>query len=334
MDPHHVQLAMPQGREDDARAFYGGILGLTEIAKPAALAARGGGWFRLGRVEIHIGVEEPSAPARKAHPCIRVRDLSVSAERLRNAGVSVGDHDDDLPGHRRFYTVDPFGNRLELAQARPSAAAISVPDVFLSTGWRMVDVLRRLDSSVWTQDSALEGYTVSGLAAHTARAVQTVAAYLDAPPPPPEAAVVDAAGYVVRALADHDPVTSDFHTSVRARGDAAAQAGCRAVADAAAEALNLLTPRLSATRQDQVIAVLDGIAISLGDYLRTRIVELVVHLDDLSASVGDLTYELDDSAWRITAEVLAAVAVARLGGPEVVRSLSRAERHPGPVCAL
>lgn len=111
----HVQLAAPPGCEDDARRFFGGLLDLEEIEKPEPLRGRGGVWFRLGSHELHIGVEESFAPARKAHPALRVRgeELDVVAARLAAAGECV-DWDDSLPGRRRFYTADPWGNRIEI----------------------------------------------------------------------------------------------------------------------------------------------------------------------------------------------------------------------------
>jgi catechol 2,3-dioxygenase-like lactoylglutathione lyase family enzyme len=112
---HHVQLAMPPGQEDAARAFYGRVLGLTEIAKPAVLAGRGGAWFRGDGIELHLGVEDDFRPARKAHPGLLVADLDERAARLAAAGHPVT-WDGDFPGMRRFYTADPFGNRLELLQ--------------------------------------------------------------------------------------------------------------------------------------------------------------------------------------------------------------------------
>jgi len=117
---HHVQLACPPGTEDALRAFYAGVLGLPEIAKPPALAARGGcwfrgSWFRDQNVELHIGVEPDFRPARKAHPGLLVPDLDEMAQRLRAAGYPVIP-DDDFPGMRRFYTEDPHGNRLEFLQ--------------------------------------------------------------------------------------------------------------------------------------------------------------------------------------------------------------------------
>ncbi|MGN6522362.1 MAG: methyltransferase domain-containing protein [Actinomycetes bacterium] len=113
---HHVQLAAPPGSEPVLREFYSGVLGLPEIAKPAVLAARGGAWFRSGALELHLGVEEDFQPARKAHPGLRLPDvaaLQAVAERLEAAGYAVT-WDDGFPGHRRLYTADPHGNRLEL----------------------------------------------------------------------------------------------------------------------------------------------------------------------------------------------------------------------------
>ena len=111
----HVQLAAPTGCEDDARAFYGGLLGLVELQKPAALSGRAGVWFALADRQLHIGVEEGFVPAHKAHPALAVhgRALDTLAARLHAAGAPV-DWDDALPGVRRFYTVDPWGNRIEL----------------------------------------------------------------------------------------------------------------------------------------------------------------------------------------------------------------------------
>lgn len=104
------------GGEDRARGFYGEVLGLEEIPKPPVLAARGGAWFRGGSLEIHLGVEEPFAPAKRAHPGIVTQDLETLRARLAAAGVDVR-ADDLFPGYQRFYVDDCFGNRLEFLQA-------------------------------------------------------------------------------------------------------------------------------------------------------------------------------------------------------------------------
>lgn len=111
---HHVQLAIPPGAEDAARRFYADVLGLTEIDKPVPLATRGGCWFRTDDLEIHLGVEDPFAPARKAHPGILVRGgFDGLVSRLEEHGIPTTP-DDNFPGFRRVYLADPFGNRLEL----------------------------------------------------------------------------------------------------------------------------------------------------------------------------------------------------------------------------
>ena len=106
---------MPSGGDDEARRFYGGVLGMAEVPKPPALAARGGAWFRAGSVELHLGVESEFVAARKAHPGIGVDDIEGLAARLERAGVTVR-WDDRFPGQRRFYAQDPFGNRLEFLE--------------------------------------------------------------------------------------------------------------------------------------------------------------------------------------------------------------------------
>jgi len=114
----HVQLAMPAGREAEARAFYSGLLGIPEIVKPPVLAARGGAWFESGRLKIHLGVDRDFRPAQKAHPGLLVSDLEALIERLRAAGLAIVD-DEPLAGYLRVFVNDPFGNRLELMEPRP-----------------------------------------------------------------------------------------------------------------------------------------------------------------------------------------------------------------------
>jgi catechol 2,3-dioxygenase-like lactoylglutathione lyase family enzyme len=113
----HVQVAIPAGGEAVARAFYSGALGMTEVAKPAALAGRGGCWFTAGSAVLHLGVEEPFSPARKAHPAFLVTELDALGDRLAAAGYSCVRADGEIPGVRRFHTFDPFGNRIEFQQA-------------------------------------------------------------------------------------------------------------------------------------------------------------------------------------------------------------------------
>jgi|SRR6478609_7334603 catechol 2,3-dioxygenase-like lactoylglutathione lyase family enzyme len=112
----HIQIAMPPGGEDAARTFYGGLLGLPEVPKPTPLAVRGGCWFVRGDVQLHLGVEAGFRPAGKAHPAFRIAGLDELATALAAAGHRV-DWDDELPGVRRCYTDDPFGNRIELIAA-------------------------------------------------------------------------------------------------------------------------------------------------------------------------------------------------------------------------
>jgi GNAT superfamily N-acetyltransferase len=107
----HVQVAAPAGGEEEARAFYGELLGLPELPKPERLRPRGGVWFAVGDQQLHVGIEESFAPARKAHPALavpRAHELRALAERLESAGRTVSW---DGP---RFYVEDPFGNRVEL----------------------------------------------------------------------------------------------------------------------------------------------------------------------------------------------------------------------------
>lgn len=108
----HVQLAMPRGAEGAARAFWIGLVGMSEIEKPATLAGRGGLWLRAGAAELHLGVEDPFAPARKAHPCLVHDSLDELAERLSENGHAPH-WDDAIRGRRRFFCEDPFGNRIE-----------------------------------------------------------------------------------------------------------------------------------------------------------------------------------------------------------------------------
>ena len=116
---NHVQLAAPRGCEARARWFFGDLLGLAEVPKPEALRGRGGVWFALDAdQQLHVGVEEPFAAARKAHSALAVAAalLDALAAALAAAGVEVL-WDEAIPGVRRFYVADPWGNRVEIMGA-------------------------------------------------------------------------------------------------------------------------------------------------------------------------------------------------------------------------
>ena len=111
----HIQLAMPEGEEARARAFFTGVLGMAELVKPESLAGRGGCWFACGAQELHLGVEAGFRPAKKAHPAFLVADLEAVQVQLEAAGVPIM-HQPPLPDARRIFVKCPFGNRLELIE--------------------------------------------------------------------------------------------------------------------------------------------------------------------------------------------------------------------------
>jgi catechol 2,3-dioxygenase-like lactoylglutathione lyase family enzyme len=117
----HVQIAAPADCEAAARRFFGELVGLAEIEKPEPLRARGGAWFALGDRRLHVGVEADFEPARKAHVGLRLgaAELDELAERLAAAGAPVT-WGETLPGERRFYSEDPWGNRIEFLASAPS----------------------------------------------------------------------------------------------------------------------------------------------------------------------------------------------------------------------
>jgi ribosomal-protein-serine acetyltransferase len=121
----HVQLAMPQGQEDAARAFYGGLLGFHEVAKPENLAGRGGVWFESCSVKLHLSVESDFRPARKAHPALLVFGLNALVARLQTVGVATM-RDEPLTGFDRVHVSDPFGNRIELMEPTESPSLLDI----------------------------------------------------------------------------------------------------------------------------------------------------------------------------------------------------------------
>jgi catechol 2,3-dioxygenase-like lactoylglutathione lyase family enzyme len=112
----HIQIAMPAGEEEQARAFYINLLGFTEIPKPPELAKRGGAWFESGLTQLHLGVESDFRPARKAHPAFLVDDLDALLANIQAAGFEVDTSQPALDGYQRAHVFDPFGNRIELME--------------------------------------------------------------------------------------------------------------------------------------------------------------------------------------------------------------------------
>ena len=110
----HIQLAAPLGTEDEARKFYE-MLGFEEVEKPPLLRGNGGVWFQTGSINLHIGIEESFIPSAKAHPAFQVLNIDGLIDMLNSRGVTVNP-DEKLPGARRFYISDPFGNRLEFLE--------------------------------------------------------------------------------------------------------------------------------------------------------------------------------------------------------------------------
>jgi catechol 2,3-dioxygenase-like lactoylglutathione lyase family enzyme len=140
---HHVQVACPAGGEDDARRFYGAALGLTEVGKPRDLQGRGGAWFRAYDVrgsvtaELHVGVEDPFAPARKAHPAFVVDDLERVVAALAAGGFEVDlSQEHSFAGHRRVHTYDPHGNRVEMLQPEGGSATEQAREPAAAAGSR------------------------------------------------------------------------------------------------------------------------------------------------------------------------------------------------------
>ena len=112
----HVQIAMPAGEEEKARAFYVNLLGFREIPKPSELAKRGGAWFQSANVQLHLGVEADFKPARKAHPAFIVSYLDSLISKLQAAGYETDTSQPPLDGYKRVHVFDPFGNRIELME--------------------------------------------------------------------------------------------------------------------------------------------------------------------------------------------------------------------------
>ncbi len=116
---HHVNVTVPKSLEDAAKHFYGVVMGLQEVPKPEASRARGGAWYQLGQMQLHLSIEEPRGEncISKRHVCYTVSDLVEAEQQFRSAGVEIVPDDMPTLGWSRFYVRDPGGNRLEIAQA-------------------------------------------------------------------------------------------------------------------------------------------------------------------------------------------------------------------------
>jgi hypothetical protein len=173
----------------------------------------------------------------------------------------------------------------------------------------------------WSEESTLAGYRIGGLAAHLARAIETIPAYLEADAPGADAVLVDAPGYYAAVLGDHDPYDSEFHRAVRQRGESRVEAGHEAlVSDVRSAAAWLRDHSLDL---DRPVSVLAGTAMRCGSYLDTRLVEMVIHGHDLATSVGLETPEYGDEAWADAARVLSATTLARHGARALALALAR-----------
>ena len=173
----------------------------------------------------------------------------------------------------------------------------------------------------WDEESTLAGYRIGGLAAHLARAVETIPTYLESDAPGPDAALVDAPGYYAAVLGDHDPYDSDFHRAVRQRGESRVEEGHEAlVADVRSAAGWLGGHSLDL---DRPVSVLAGTAMRCGDYLDTRLVEMLIHGHDLATSVGLDVPDYGDEAWGDVARLLSATTIVRHGARASALSVAR-----------
>jgi catechol 2,3-dioxygenase-like lactoylglutathione lyase family enzyme len=112
----HIQIAIPKDGEEKARGFYLDVLGFVEIPKPAELAKRGGAWFQIAGVQLHLGVEDDFHAARKAHPAFLVDDLDQLINKAQSSGFETDTTQPPLDGYKRAHVFDPFGNRIELME--------------------------------------------------------------------------------------------------------------------------------------------------------------------------------------------------------------------------
>lgn len=199
--------------------------------------------------------------------------------------------------------------------------------LYLDSCSSAVDLIAHSEvSHQWSLPSVLPELSVGGLAAHLGRALFTVDAYLQSDAPAGDGVRVDAAGYLVAALGDHDPVTSDFHHGVRQRGESAAEGGQQRVVESLREVIERLHEMPD--DMDRQITVLAGLQMKLGEYLKTRLIEIAVHGRDLADSVGVGPPAVSQECWQVVSEVVVAVTVMRNEPAAVALALSRADRFP------
>lgn len=206
-----------------------------------------------------------------------------------------------------------------------TGCVVDLRALYLDSCSTVLDLIGRPEvDEQWSSPSVLPELSVGALAAHLGRALLTVDAYIQDNTLSKDATRVDAAGYLVAVLGEHDPVTSEFHKAVRQRGESAAEVGQRGVLDAlvgAVETLNEMTDDMN-----HPITVLGGLQIELGEYLKTRLVEIAVHCRDLADSLKIDPPAMSDDCWTVVTEVVVAVAVLRNEQGAVALSLSRADR--------
>lgn len=210
---------------------------------------------------------------------------------------------------------------------------------FLQTA-RQARALLARDAVVrsWEEPSALAGYTIAGLAGHLGRGMLTTYGYVSQAIEDPvlefDDTLPDAAAYFARVLGYEDPVESDLHRAIRQRSMSAITNGHAQLltdVDAALSGLAVLLPQ---TQPQQPVRVLDMYVMRADDYIETRLVELVVHMDDLVSSLDADQINLDTAVLRRVAEILIGVAVVRDGAWPTIRSLARRERQPEAVRAF
>ncbi|HBB98829.1 MAG TPA: bleomycin resistance protein [Blastocatellia bacterium] len=114
---HHVNITVPAEQEGAAKNFYGAVLGLKQVPKPAA-ARQSGAWYQIGENQLHLSVDEEPRSISSRHICFTVDDLPETEKKFRDAEVEIIPDPRPIPGTRRFYVRDPGGNQLEIVEAK------------------------------------------------------------------------------------------------------------------------------------------------------------------------------------------------------------------------